>query len=180
MKKIALLALIIVSVSLNIAFIGVWVSDFVLPLRGVTERPQRRNYDHKERDYQSSEKLKSKLEELGIDKEEWEKLRSERREMREKITDLRRDIRTDYRELFELLREDNPDHEEIERRQNVIAEKEKQIQSLIIDKILEEKEYLSPKHRQALFRAIKQGFGNNKRGERHYKKDNKSSPRYRK
>lgn len=166
MKKILLLALITVSVSLNIAFIGVWMSDYLLPRWQASETVSGNRSEQRTRKYGDSEKYKSLRKELGIDEEGWAKIREERRQMREKIGDLRQEIKADYKEMFQLLKQDTPDLEAVEALQDAIVEKQKQIQSLIIDRLLEEKEILSPKHKRVFFRAIKDCFGN---GDKHRK-----------
>lgn len=152
-------ALIILSVSINVAFAGVWAVS-VLPSWLSEKTPGADgSLDASASGAVSAPEEKPFYRRLGVEGQQWQRLRRRHLNFRKKIHDLKEDMREKRRHLFQLLRAPEPDREAIEALQADIWEQQKRIQQLVIDQILEEKKVLTPEQERALFKAMNRCVG---------------------
>ena len=147
-KKIAPL-LVVLSISLNAAFIGAWV---VQAARGHRTSPERHG--------QACEGVGCLLHRsLDVTNEQWERLEPGLAQFRQDSESLCQDIRRRRGELIDLIVSPQPDREAIAAKQEEISAGQRQMQELVIAHLLAEKQMLTVEQQAKLFQMIRERSG---------------------
>ena len=156
-KKIAPL-LVVLSIGLNVAFIGAWVVR-VAQAKTATDGKQDAGIWcplHRE---------------LGVTDKQWQQIEPQLEEFHRQSRTIRDDMNRLRSELIDLIATDKPDPQAIAAKQQEIRDGQQRMQQLVIDRLLVEKAVLTPPQQQQLFRLIRErtqcpgnrlfgGFGN--------------------
>lgn len=156
-KKIAPL-LAVLSIGLNVAFIGAWVVR-VAQAKTVTDEMQRGGIWcplHRE---------------LGVTDKQWRQIEPRLIEFRRQAQAIRTDMNRLRAELIDLIATDKPDPQAITAKQEEIRGGQQRMQELVVDRLLAEKAVLTPPQQEQLFSLIRErtqcpgnrlfgGFGN--------------------
>lgn len=153
--------LLTLSVTLNVAFVAVWLAHTIPDL--FTEFRFSQNVsDH-------ASISSSLYRELGVTSEQWEQMEPHIQHFRENAEDQRRKISMLRGQLMELLAEAKVDEKAIRAKQEEILAGQEGMQNLVIELLLKEKEILTPEQQKALLKVIHQHCNcleNNERGSR--------------
>jgi Spy/CpxP family protein refolding chaperone len=134
------------SLSLNLAFIGVWlfhaVPGWKMPLVG--------------RDYLRSQKIASRTlhQELGVTPEQWQQIEPLILQFRQAMESQHLEIITLRQQLLELLAATPADENAIRAKQEEILAGQRQMQNLAMEHLLKEKKILSPDQAVKLIQAL--------------------------
>ena len=143
--------LIVASVALNLAFVGVWLAH-ALP-SGVggelaASRPATQG------------RIWCPLhEKLDLTDEQWERIEPRLREFRQSAQSVCQNVSRLRLEMVGLIESPTPDLEAIAAKQQEIQAGQRQMQGLVIDHLLAEKEVLTPRQEQQLFTMIREQSG---------------------
>jgi len=145
-KKIAPL-IIVLSVALNIAFIGVWAAHAI-----GSYRPVEHADDHG--------KVWCPLHRrLNVTDEQWRKIEPRMVEFRRASEALRREINRNRGEMIDLVASARPDQQAIAAKQEEIRAGQRRMQQLVINHLLAEKEVLTPEQQKVFFDMLRRRSG---------------------
>jgi Spy/CpxP family protein refolding chaperone len=144
-KKIAPL-LIVLSVTLNVAFIGVWA---VQAVRAAWVA-------HGTRDGEVWCPLHRMLK---VTREQWRRTEPRIAEFRRRSEEICADINRHRTELIDLIATDEPDLRAIAAKQEQVREGQQRMQQLVIEQLLAEKQVLTPQQQNELFTLLRQQSG---------------------
>jgi Spy/CpxP family protein refolding chaperone len=149
-KKAALL-LIILSVALNLAFIGVWATH-VLRTRWHAGSP----CGHAE----GGGGIWCPLHrQLGASTEQWKRIEPRLSEFREAAQAVCQDVTRRRSEMIDLLASPQPDRQAIAAKQEEILTGQRKMQQLVTDHLLAEKDVLTPEQQKELFDLLRRRSG---------------------
>ena len=141
-KKIAPL-LIVLSVALNVAFIGVWVVHAARAHWFVDET----------RDAEMWCPLHRRL---NVTDEQWQRIEPRIAEFRRRSQAICAEMNRSRTELIDLIAADEPDRQAIAVKQEQIRAGQQQMQRLVVEHLLAEKEVLTADQQKELFDLIRQ------------------------
>ena len=141
-KKIAPL-LIVLSVALNIAFIGVWAVHATRAHWLVDEA-------------RDSEMWCPLHRRLNVTDEQWQQIEPRIVEFRRRSQAICGDMNRLRTELIDLIAADEPDRQAIAAKQEQIRAGQQQMQQLVVEHLLAEKEVLTAEQQKELFDLIRQ------------------------
>jgi len=141
-KKIVPL-LVILSVALNIAFIGVWAVHAVR-----THWPVEESRD--------SEVWCPLHRMLNVTDEQWQRIEPRIAEFRRRARAICADMSRSRTELIDLIAADHPDRQAIAAKQEQIRAGQQRMQQLVIEHLLAEKQVLTAEQQKELFDLIRQ------------------------
>jgi len=148
-KKIAPL-LVILSVALNLAFIGVWGAHVI------------REHGHHGTWFtdRHSDGIWCPLHrKLGADQEQWKQIEPILSEFRKSSQAVCQDVGRKRGELIDLIAATQPDRQAIAAKQEEILAGQRKMQALVIELLLAEKQVLSPQQQKELFDLLRQRSG---------------------
>jgi Spy/CpxP family protein refolding chaperone len=145
-KKIAPL-LIILSVALNLAFVGVWAAHTIRG-RWFGHGPCGQRVVH-------SEIACPLHRRLGATPEQWQRLEPRLTEFRRASQEICSDVMCKRREMIDLIAAPKPDHDAISAKQEEILAGQRRMQQLVIEHLLAEKEVLTPGQQKELFGLLR-------------------------
>ncbi len=140
-RKIAPL-LIVLSVALNVAFLGVWAAQAARAHWTADAR-----YD--------GEVWCPLHRRLGVTDEQWRRMEPRLIEFRTRSQAICTDMNRLRTELLDLIASDNPDRQAIAATQEEIRAGQQQMQQLVVEHLLAEKEVLTAEQQQELFSLIR-------------------------
>ena len=145
-KKIAPL-LVVLSVALNVAFIGVWAAHAIGSLRPVEPAD-----DHG--------KVWCPLHRrLNVTDEQWRKIEPRMAEFRRASEALRQEINRSRGEMMDLVASPQPDRQAITAKQEEIRAGQRRMQRLVIEHLLAEKEVLTLEQQKVFFDMLRRRSG---------------------
>ncbi|MFW5915036.1 MAG: Spy/CpxP family protein refolding chaperone [Planctomycetota bacterium] len=146
-----------ISIVLNVAFLGTWALHVYRARRTMHRSHSARVRRCPERDRQD---IWCPLHrEIGVTREQWEKLEPMLEEFRKKMEANARRIRGNRDALMDELRASEPDMERIEEYQEKIGEGQSKMRQLVIERLLEQKKVLTPEQQERLFEMMKKRMG---------------------
>ncbi len=140
-KKIVPL-LIVFSVALNLAFVGIWGMQVAAPLLAAG-----RTHD--------AEVWCPLHRKLGVTWEQWQQIEPRLAEFRRKSQALCADMKRMRTELIDVIAAEQPDEQTIVAKQDEIRAGQRQMQGLVIQQLLAEKEVLTAEQQKKLFDMIR-------------------------
>jgi periplasmic protein CpxP/Spy len=143
--------LIVASVALNLAFVGVWIAHAIPAGVGgeLASSPPA-----------TQGRIWCPLhEKLNLSEEQWERIEPRLREFRQSAQSVCQDVSQLRLELVELIAAPTSDLEAIASKQEEIQAGQRKMQGLVIDHLLAEKEVLTPEQRERLFTMIREQSG---------------------
>ncbi len=141
-KKIAPL-LIVLSVALNVAFLGIWGVRVASPLLAA--------------DLKHGGEIWCPLHRrLNVTAEQWQQIEPRFTEFRRRSQTLSADMNRLRTELIDLIAIDEPDRQAIAAKQKQIRNGQEQMQQLVVEHLLAEKEVLTTAQQKTLFDLIRQ------------------------
>jgi Spy/CpxP family protein refolding chaperone len=146
MWKTANRYLIVASVTLNLAFVAMWIA-YAAPSQA---RPEETGQ------WAAQHTIWCPLHrELDATEEQWAKIEPRLREFQAAVGELCQEVNAKRSEVIDLIAAEEPDAESIRTKQDEILATKRRIQDLVADHILAEKEILSPKQQQRLFEMLR-------------------------
>ena len=142
-KKAASL-LIVLSVALNVAFMGAWAVRFLRAKWAVGDPS-----GHSEVQCPLHQRL-------GTDREQWQRIEPVVTALRNESQAVCREVTRVRRELLDLLAAPEPDMQKIAAKQEEILAGQRRMQELVIRHILAEKQLLTPEQSRELFDLLRQ------------------------
>jgi Spy/CpxP family protein refolding chaperone len=142
MYRKAINLLLIFSLALNFAFVGVWGYH-----RFYVRPRMKRIMENRGEDPRFEERL-------GLEPEQKEKLKQQNREFREAVRKVEQKVQRKRQELFELLQQPNPEEGAIEKCLEEIAQARKQMPRYTVRHMLKLKELLTPEQQRKLMRLM--------------------------
>jgi Spy/CpxP family protein refolding chaperone len=140
--------LLILSVSLNIAFVGAWVVEAA---RESTARPETRN--------RACNGTCPLHQSLNVTDEQWTQLEPRLTQFRSESEALCRDIQRLRGELIDLIASPEPDSMAIALKQDQILAGQRKMQEYVINHLLAEKHMLTQEQQEQLFNMIREKTG---------------------
>lgn len=141
-KKIAPL-LIVLSVALNVAFLGIWGVRVTAPLLA--------------KDLEYDGEIWCPLHRrLNVTAEQWQQIEPRFTEFRRRSQTLCADVNRLRAELIDLIAAEGPDRQAIAAKQDQIRDGQQQMQQLVVEHLLVEKQVLTPAQQKTLFDLIRQ------------------------
>ncbi len=147
--------MIVASVALNLAFVGVWLAHAIPAGMGkeAASPPV------------TSGRIWCPLHErLKVSDEQWKRIEPCLKEFRQSAQSVCQDVSKLRLELVELIAAPTPDLKAIAAKQEDIQEGQRKMQGLVIDHLLAEKEVLTPEQRERLFTMISEQSGCDRKG----------------
>ncbi|MEA1950070.1 MAG: periplasmic heavy metal sensor [Planctomycetota bacterium] len=148
--------LIVGSVALNFAFVGVWLAHAipaVLDKEDASVPPQ------------AMGRIWCPLhQQLNVSDEQWEQIEPRLKEFRESAQSVCRQVNKLRQEMLEMIEASTPDREAIAAKQKEIQAGQRKMQGLVIGHLLAEKEILTPGQEERLFAIIREHSGGPMRG----------------
>jgi len=149
-KKAAPL-LIVLSVAVNLAFIGVWASHAIV----------------KHRQGRSACAAAAKSDgvwcplhrRLNVNAEQWRQLEPHLVEFRRESQSICMEIDAKRREMIDLISSPQPDKEAIAARLEEILAAQRRVQHLVVERLLAEKEVLTPEQQKQVFDMLRRETG---------------------
>jgi Spy/CpxP family protein refolding chaperone len=143
--------LVILSIALNLAFAGVWLTCAVASRMGSQEtRCEPGN----------SETVWCPLHrELNVTPEQWEKIEPRLREFRTSADAICRQIGQLRAEIIDLLAAPEPDLGAVKAKQDEILAGQRRMQGLVVEQLVNEKEVLTAEQQQRLFDMLRSRSG---------------------
>lgn len=135
--------LIVLSLAMNVAFIGAWVVHAVRADQLVDEAEENGVWCPLHRV-------------LGVTDEQWKRIEPRVSEFRHRSQMIRSEMNRLRTELIELIAADEPDMEAIAAQQEQIRAGHEQMQGLVIEHLLAEKEMLTDQQRLELFDLLRE------------------------
>jgi Spy/CpxP family protein refolding chaperone len=143
--------LIVGSVALNLAFVGVWLAHAipaVLDSEGAAAPPK------------TTGPIWCPLHrQLNVSSEQWEQIEPRLKEFRESAQSVCKHVNKLRREMLELIALPTPEREAIAAKQEEIRAGQRKMQGLVIDHLLAEKEILTAEQEERLFALIREHSG---------------------
>jgi len=150
--------LIVGSVALNLAFVGVWLAHAIpaaLDKEGAAASPKNKNMG----------RIWCPLhQQLNVSDEQWEQIEPRLKEFRESAQSACQHVNKLRLEMLELIAVPTPDREAIAAKQKEIQAGQRKMQGLVIGHLLAEKEILTPEQEERLFALIRERSGGPMRG----------------
>jgi len=148
--------LIVASVALNLAFVGVWLAHAISAGVGGELAP-------------SPPATPGRIwcplhEKLNLTDEQWEQIEPRLREFRQSAQSVCDTVSQLRLEMVELIAAPTPDLEAIAAKQEEIQAGQQKMQGLVIGHLLAEKEILTPEQEERLFTMIREQSGCDRRG----------------
>jgi Spy/CpxP family protein refolding chaperone len=148
--------LIVASVGLNLAFVGVWLS-YAIPAglgdEGMSSPPVKMG------------RIWCPLhEELNVSDEQWAKIEPRLMMFRQSADSICRHVGRLRLEMVDLIAAPTPDLEAIAAKQDEIQAGQRKMQELVIGHLLAEKEHLAPEQEVRLFMMIRKQSGCDRKG----------------
>ena len=147
--------LIVASIALNLAFVGVWLAHAIPAGTGkeVASPPA------------ASGRIWCPLHErLNVSDEQWAQIEPRLREFRQSAQSVCQHVSKLRMEMLELIAAPTPDLEAIAGKQEEIQAGQRKMQGLVIGHLLAEKEILTPEQEERLFALIRERSGGPMRG----------------
>lgn len=143
--------LIVASVALNFAFVGVWLAHAIPAGVGGELAP-------------SPPATQGRTwcplhEKLNLTDEQWEQIEPRLKEFRQSAQSVCQNVSQLRLEMVELIAAPTPDLEAIASKQEEIQAGQRKMQGLVIDHLLAEKEILTPEQEERLFTMIREQSG---------------------
>jgi len=138
----------VLSVSLNMAFIAVWLSHAAPRWMAAM--------DTSKGAVDNADVSSSLHRELGVTPEQWNNIQPVIEAFREKAKAQRRTMGALRDQLMDLLAAPRVEETTIRAKQEDILSEQRKMQDLVLQLLLKEKEILTPKQQQTLFKAIHQ------------------------
>lgn len=149
-------ALVLLSIALNVAFVGVWLAHAGV-FRG--ESPQERCEPG------DGDSVWCPLHrQLTVSVDQWKEIEPRLRAFRASADEICRQIRELRRGIIDQLAAPNPDLDAIQAKQGEILAGQRRMQSLVIDQLMAEKKVLTDEQQQRLFELLRRGAANNRGG----------------
>ena len=148
-KKIAPL-LVILSVALNVAFIGVWGAHVI------------REHGHHGTWFtdKHSDGIGCPLHrKLGASEQQWKQIEPKLVEFRKSSQSVCEEVNRKRQEMIDLVASANPDPQAIAAKQEEILAGQRKMQELVIAQLLAEKQVLTPQQQKELFDLLRQRSG---------------------
>jgi Spy/CpxP family protein refolding chaperone len=146
--------LIVASVALNLAFIGVWLAHAIPAGVGEEVAPS---------PPVTTGRIWCPLhEQLNVSNEQWEQIEPRLKEFRKSAQSVCRHVSKLRLEVLELIAAPTPDREAIAAKQEEIQAGRRKMQGLMIGHLLAEKEILTPEQEERLFALIREHVGCNR------------------
>ena len=142
--------LVLLSVALNVAFVGSWTMHAIRASEG--QRPARATGG-------PSAAMPSLYEQVGTTKDQWQQIRPQLETFRASALAVFERINQRRQEMLVLLAAPQADHAGIAEKQKEIRAAQAQMQELVTSHILAEKEILTPPQRQRYFELLAQRSG---------------------
>lgn len=133
------------SVGLNLAFVAVWL------VHSLSAPGDARGISRSKIDSTVPSALHR---EIGVTKEQWQKIEPLILDFREKASRQRQKISALRGQLMDLLTIPEVDEAAIQEKQEEILAGQRQMQNLVIDHLLKEKEFLSPEQGKRLMQSL--------------------------
>jgi Spy/CpxP family protein refolding chaperone len=149
-KKIAPL-LIVLSIAVNLAFIGVWAAHAVRG-RWFGHGPCRPGAGHSEVNCPLHRRL-------GASQEQWKRIEPRLAEFRKASERICQDVTRKRVEMIDLIAAPKADREAIRAKQEEILAGQRQVQQLVIEHLLAEKEVLTVEQQKELFDLLRRRSG---------------------
>lgn len=143
--------LIVLSVALNIAFVGVWLGHAAKrrQCHGVSQRCMGGN-----------DKIACPLHrEIGTSREQWKQIGPRLAEFRKATRTICRDLSKKRAEMIDLLAQPQVDSEAIAAKREEILAEQRTMQQLVIDHLLAEKEVLTTEQQKKFFDLFRRQCG---------------------
>jgi Spy/CpxP family protein refolding chaperone len=142
--------LIVMSVALNVAFVGMWIAH-AAPSRARPEETGQRAAQHR---------IWCPLHrELGATEKQWAEIEPRLREFQAAVGELCQKTDAIRSEVIDLIAAEEPDTETIRVKQDEILATKRSIQGLVVDHLLAEKEVLTPDQQTRLFEMLRDRTG---------------------
>jgi len=139
--------LMILSVSLNIAFLSVWLVHAVPTL---FDRPQT------SKETEPNDLIWSPLHrELGLKEEQWKQIEPHLTEFKKSVQEQCQKISALRMEMMDLLASPHVELEAVQAKQEEIVEAQRRMKTLVIEHLLTEKKMLTPQQQDKLFDMIR-------------------------
>ena len=150
MMKKAKPCLVVASVTLNVAFVAMWIAH-AAPSQARPEETGRRAAQHT---------IWCPLHrELDVTEEQWVEIEPRLREFQAAVGELHQQANPMRSEVIDLIAAEEPDAEAIRAKQDEILATKRSIQGLVVDHLLAEKEVLTPEQQQRLFEMLRNRTG---------------------
>lgn len=148
--------LIVASVTLNLAFVGVWLSHTIFASMCGEGTPA---------PFAKSRKVWCPLhQELNLTDKQWEQIEPHLREFHRSAQSVCQNMNQLRLEMVELVAVSTPDLEAIAAKQEQIQVEHRKMQGMVIDHLLAEKEILTPDQEDRLFTIIREQSGCDRNG----------------
>ena len=150
-RKIGLLV-VIVSIALNLAFVGVWASRVLGPERWQCPGPGKHEGDNAAIWCPLHRKL-------GVSEKQRKQVEPQLVEFRKSSEALCQEISRKRLELIDLMAAPQPDREAIRAKQQEILAGQGRMQDMVVEQLLSERKILSPQQQQELFELLRRQGG---------------------
>jgi Spy/CpxP family protein refolding chaperone len=147
MAKHVKVLLITLSIALNVAFVGVWVTRAISAPRGAP-----RPYPGPQPDQPIWCPLHR---ELNVSPEQWQRIEPRLEEFRSQMDSITAEVQGLRLEVVDLLARPQSDGETVEAKQEEILTAQRRMQRLVAEHLLEEKKVLTPDQQRQLFETIR-------------------------
>jgi Spy/CpxP family protein refolding chaperone len=138
--------LIVASVTLNLAFVAMWIA-YAAPSQAHPEETGQRATQHT---------IWCPLHrELDVTEEQWARIEPRLREFQAAVGELCQEVNAKRSEVIDLIADDEPDRTTIRAKQDEILATKRSIQDLVADHLVAEKEILTLKQQQRLFKMLR-------------------------
>ncbi|MBC8874699.1 MAG: periplasmic heavy metal sensor [Planctomycetes bacterium] len=138
--------LIVVSVTLNVAFVAVWIA-YAVPSQAHPEETGQRGTQHT---------IWCPLHrELGVTEEQWAQIEPRLREFQAAVAELRQQTGVKRSEVIDLIAAEEPDRATIRAKQDEILATKRSIQGLVAEHLLAEKQILTPDQQAKVFEMLR-------------------------
>ncbi|MBN1855246.1 MAG: periplasmic heavy metal sensor [Pirellulales bacterium] len=148
--------LIVASVALNLAFVGIWLAHAIAARLGEEPAPS---------PHATAGRIWCPLyEKLNVTDAQWNRIEPILREFRKSAQSVCQDMSKLRLEMVELIAAPTPNLEAIAAKQEEIQAGQRKMQGLVISHLLAEKEILTPEQQERLFTMIREQSGCNRKG----------------
>jgi Spy/CpxP family protein refolding chaperone len=142
--------LIVASVTLNMAFVAMWIAHAA---------PAQVRSEETGRDGAGQPVWCPLHRELKVTEEQWNEIEPRLREFQASVGDLCRQANAMRSKVIDLIASEEPDVEKIRARQDEILATKRRIQRRVVDHLLAEKEVLTPEQQRQLFTMLRDRTG---------------------
>ncbi len=144
-------ALVLLSIALNVAFVGAWLT-YAAASRIESHENRRKPGD-------SASVWCPLHRQLNVSADQWTEIEPRLREFRVSADEIRRQIGELRRGIIDQLAAPNPDRDAIKAKQGEILAGQRKMQGLVIDQLMTEKKVLTDEQQQRLFEMLRSGTG---------------------